>query len=104
MAEEAKTQLFAIKIGNANYIWRAPRDTYKGIEKAFGVVAVTDIQTNSWQGASTKPPHVRVNLSNGRSVLRFCHPDKMAGLIFDGKANRLKLDGYNINSVRAIRR
>lgn len=101
MAKEAKTELFYVKMGGVKYGFRVNPDAYKGIEKELGVVKSKDTDNDVVIGASNKPPRVNVNCANGKSFIRFCDPSKLEALITKGSLNKKKLNGQEINSVRA---
>jgi hypothetical protein len=101
MAKEAKTQPYYVKMGGVKYGFRVSPDAYKGIEKELGVVKAKDTDNDVVYGADNKPPRVNVNCANGRTYVRFCDPSKLEGLITKGSLNKKKLNGQEINSVRA---
>lgn len=102
MAKEAKTEVYVIKMGGVKYGFRAKSGAYKGIESELGVDKAKDTDNNVVFGSSNKPPRVRINLANGKSAIRFCDPGKLEALITKGSLNKKKLDGQEINSVRAL--
>lgn len=101
MAKEAKTQPYWVKMGSVKYGFRVNEDAYKGVEKELGVVKAKDTDDGVVYGASNKPPRVNINCANGRSYVRFCDPSKLEALITKGSLNKKKLNGQEINSVRA---
>jgi len=101
MATDSKSDLYKVKMGGYSYAWRAPKNSYKGLE-GLGVSKAKDTDDNLAIGANVKPPRVHINLSNGKSVKRFCAPDKIESVLVKGSLNGKKYDGQNINSVRAV--
>lgn len=101
-AKDSKSELYKVKMGGYNYGFRAPKNSYKGLE-GLGVTKAKDTEDNLAIGANVKPPKVHVNLANGKSLKRFCAPDKIESVIVKGALNGKKYDGQNINSVRALK-
>jgi hypothetical protein len=102
MAKDSKTKLHKVKMGGYFYAFRAPKDAYKSIGSALGVLDAKDTDDNLAIGAAVRPPKVRLNLANGKAVIRYCDPNKIESVIVKGALNGKKYDGQNINSVRAL--
>lgn len=95
-----KSEAFYIDLGGIKYGWRAPKDSYKGLDKSLGVKKAKAKEKNLVYGADNKPPRVRLNLEKGSPLVRFCDPDKIKSVVFDNELVGKKFDGREITSVR----
>ncbi len=95
-----KSDVFYIELEGIKYGWRAPKDSYKGLDKSLGVKKAKDKEKNIVFGADNKPPRVRINLDKGSPLVRFCDPDKIKNVVFDNELVGKKFDGRKICSVR----
>jgi hypothetical protein len=111
MATQAKTQIYYINMGGTvgnlgafRYAWRARKDAYDNIGAGLGVVKAKDTDKGLIFGAnSPKPARVRLSLADGTSVIRFCEPDKLSGVLtggtINGKLVKVNGKGRNVNKV-----
>ena len=103
MAADAKTQIYYMNIAGTKWAWRCKKDTYKGIESELGIQKASDKDGGLVFGANRpKPVVIQINLVGGGSVKRFCHPDKVTGVCYQGKLNSKKVKNKNVNSVSTI--
>lgn len=103
MAKDSKSQIFFVKLGAVKFAFRADPDAYKGIQAQLGVLRAKDTDDNMVFGCNRpRPPKVRLNLANGKSLIRYCDPQKIESIILKGTLNGKKANGQNITSVTLI--
>jgi hypothetical protein len=98
----ATYQRYVVDMDGVKYGFFASEDAYDDIADALGVDKASDTDNNIQYGSDNKPPKVRINTKDGRSYKRFCDPDNLTGLITRGTLNSKKINGKDINSVRAV--
>ena len=99
-----QTKIYYIQMGSQlKYGWRAQESAYSGIATQLGVKAGSSTTKGIVFGANGgKPPRVRINLQSGKSVIRFCSPDKMADVLINGTLIGKSYKTTKICSVSAL--
>ncbi|MDJ0575931.1 MAG: hypothetical protein QNJ65_12285 [Xenococcaceae cyanobacterium MO_234.B1] len=102
MAREIKSSRYYVEMKTLKYGWTAPKDSYKGLENELGVKEVKDGDKGITYGGNVKPPRVRINLADGKTLVRFCDPDKVEDLVVNDTLTGKKYNNIVICSVRNV--
>lgn len=90
-------------VGAVRYAFYARKDSYKNIGGDLGVVKARDTDRGLMFGCnSPKPVRVRLRLKNGKSIIRFCEPDKVNRVTIGGALNGKKYNGVDIEKVTVV--
>ena len=102
MARESKSSRYYIEMKTLKYGWTAPKDAYKGLESELGVKEAKDGDKGITYGGNVKPPKVRLNLEDGKSIIRFCDPDNVEDVVVNDTLTGKKFNSKTICSVRNV--
>ncbi len=102
MAREIKSSRYYIEMKTLKYGWTAPKDSYKGLATELGVKEAKTGDKGITYGGNVKPPRVRVNLEDGKALVRFCDPDKVEDVVVNDTLTGKKYDNKTICSVRNV--
>lgn len=102
MAREAKSSKYYIEMKTLKYGWTAPKDTYKGIADELGVKEAKAGDKGITYGGNVKPPKVRLNLEDGKTITRFCDPDNIEEVVVNDALTNKKFNNKTICSARNV--